>query len=147
MSGPKEEVIRPAIKKPAIFDRTCVYEGQRRGNNRSSSSSSSVAVRADRFINAYWKQVGRYRKRSFATRKRKAAVDDSGPRPAQFLLRLLLLFFFLIFYFFISLFSSLAHHPRSPPVYALCYSLRWFGLSGSFDGAQHAALAEICRAL
>ena len=54
---------------------------------------------------------------------------------------------FFVFFFFISLFSSLVHHPRSPPVYALCYSLRWFGLSGSFDGAQHAALAEICRAL
>ena len=116
MSGPKEEVIRPAIKKPAIFDRTCVYEGQRRGNNRSSSSSSSVAVRADRFINAYWKQVGRYRKRSFATRKRKAAVDDSGPRPAQFLLRLLLLFFFFNFLFFY--FSLLL--VGSPPSLSSC---------------------------
>lgn len=47
MSGPKEEVIRPAIKKRAIFDRA-------RGGGE-----ESVAVRADRFINAYWKQVGR----------------------------------------------------------------------------------------
>lgn len=48
MSGPKEEVIRPAIKKRAIFDRARGAEG-----------AESVAVRADRFINAYWKQVGR----------------------------------------------------------------------------------------
>lgn len=47
MSGPEEEVIRPAIKKkPRRHLRSGVQEG-------------SVAVLADRFINAYWKQVGR----------------------------------------------------------------------------------------
>lgn len=119
MSGPKEEVIRPAIKKRAIFDR-----GQRCGPRGQVYQC---------ILETSWPL--------------KKALHAKGRMPSRFRPVLVGCFFF--YYFSSSsssLFSLfLVGAPPAPPVRRL---LARSVLAGSFDGAQHrTALPEICRAL
>lgn len=124
MSGPKEEVIRPAIKKRAIFDR-----GQRCGPRGQVYQC---------ILETSWP----LKKAFFAARKRKDAVEVSA-RSSRLLL---------FFYYFssssssLTLFFSSEHHPLL--LYALCSLVRFslarsMARSTALHSLKYAARCEL----